>query len=370
MSRETTALVLREVNGPFTLETIKVNSLKPHEALVEIHAVGLCHTDLSCATGVLPAVTPAVFGHEGGGVVVETGDEVDEAQVGDKVLLSYAFCNNCRQCKTGRAPYCDSMMPLNFGGLRGDGSSGLALGDGSIIRAHFFGQSSFSKLAVVHRKCIVKVPEDTPLDLFAPLGCGLQTGAGSILNTLNVQEGSTVAIFGVGSVGLSAIMAANIRKAKEIIAIDIQPSRLELAKQLGATCIVNSAEVDALTEIRKICPPSGVDYALDCSGVLQVIETMVDSLGPCGRACSAGAPTPGKRASVDVFSHLVMGKEYVGCHQGGSIAKEMIPYLIEQHKKGQYPLEKLIVKYDLLDFERAIKDTKNGSTIKAVLRWP
>lgn len=171
--------------------------------------------------------------------------------------------------------------------------------------------------------CIVKVSQDTPLDLFAPLGCGLQTGAGSILNTLNVQEGSTVAIFGVGSVGLSAIMAAGIRKAKEIIAVDIQPSRLELAKQLGATSTVNSAEVDALQEIRKICPPSGVDYALDCSGVLKVIETMVDCLGPCGRACSAGAPTPGKRASVDVFSHLVMGKEYVGCHQGGSIAKEV-----------------------------------------------
>jgi Zn-dependent alcohol dehydrogenase len=179
----------------------------------------------------------------------------------------------------------------------------------------------------VHRKCIVKVPQDTPLDLFAPLGCGLQTGAGSIFNTLNVQEGSTVAIFGVGSVGLSAIMAARIRKAKEIIAVDIQPSRLELAKQLGATRTVNSAEVDALSEIRKICPPSGVDYALDCSGVLKVIETMVDSLAPCGRACSAGAPTPGKRASVDVFSHLVMGKEYVGCHQGGSIAKEVSPRL-------------------------------------------
>lgn len=154
-------------------------------------------------------------------------------------------------------------------------------------------------------------------------GCGLQTGAGSILNTLNVQEGSTVAIFGVRSVGLSAIMAARIRKAKEIIAIDIQPSRLELAKQLGAISTVNSTEVDALQEIRKICPPSGVDYALDCSGVLKVIETMVDSLAPCSRACSASAPTPRKRASVDVFSRLVMGKEYVGCHQGGSIAKEV-----------------------------------------------
>lgn len=117
-------------------------------------------------------------------------------------------------------------------------------------------------------------------------------------------------------------MTARIRKAKEIVAIDIQRSRMELAKHLGATSTMNSAEVDALPEICKICPPSGVDYALDCSGVLKVIETMVNSLAPCGRACSAGAPTPRKRASADVFSHLVMGKEYAGCHQGGSIAKE------------------------------------------------
>lgn len=268
--------------------------------------------------------------------MVETGAEVKEASVGDKVLLSYAFCNNCKQCSSGRAPYCDQMMPLNFGGVRTDGTSGLALGDGAELRAHFFGQSSFSRLAVVHRNTLVKVPQDTRLDLFAPLGCGLQTGAGSILNTLNVLEGSTVAIFGVGSVGLSAIMAASIRKAKEIIAVDIQPSRLQIARELGATKTINSTEVDdVLEEIRKICPPSGVNYALDCSGVLKVIETMVDSLAPCGRACSAGAPTPGKRASIDVFAHLVMGKEYVGCHQGGSIAKEVIPYSVREEKNMQ-----------------------------------
>ena len=226
---------------------------------MSVYAILIYHVQLAFYA----AVTPAVFGHEGkpysysginffltpisgAGVVVETGSEVDEASVGDKVLLSYAFCNNCKQCKSGRAPYCDSMMPLNFGGLRDDGTSGLALNDGSPLRAHFFGQSSFSRLAAVHRKCIVKVPQDTPLDLFAPLGCGLQTGAGSILNTLNVQDGSTVVIFGVGSVGFSAIMAARIRKAREIIAIDIQPSRLELAKQLGATSTVNSTEVDVM----------------------------------------------------------------------------------------------------------------------------
>jgi Zn-dependent alcohol dehydrogenase len=259
----------------------------------------------------------------GAGVVVETGSEVTEVCSGDKVLLSYAYCDECSECVSGHLPYCQDLLALNFGGQRSDGTSALSLQDGSKLHGHFFGQSSFSRLAVVNRRSLVKVPKDLSLALFAPLGCGLQTGAGAVLNTLNVQAGSTVAIFGVGSVGLSAIMASRIRQAKEIIAVDIQTSRLELAKELGATTTINSMEVDVVEEIKKICPPNGVKYALDCSGVPSVIEKMIDSLGTRGRACSVGAPAPGKRASVDVFSHLVMGKEYVGCHQGESVAREV-----------------------------------------------
>jgi len=255
--------------------------------------------------------------------VVEIGSDVNEVNIGDKVLLSYAFCKECSQCKSGHLAYCENLLPLNFGGQRGDGSSALSLQDGSKLYGHFFGQSSFSRLAVVNRNSLVKVPQDVPLALFAPLGCGLQTGAGAILNTLDVQPDTTVAIFGVGSVGLSAIMASRIRRAKEIIAVDIQPSRLALAKELGATTTINSAEVDVLEVIKKICPPNGVQFALDCSGVPKVIETMIDALGTRGRACSVGAPAPGKRASVDVFSHLVMGRQYVGCHQGEAIAREV-----------------------------------------------
>ena len=176
---------------------------------------------------------------------------------------------------------------------------------------------------MVNRRSLVKVPKDLPLKVFAPLGCGLQTGAGAVLNTLNVQPDSTVAILGVGSVGLSAIMASKIRKAKVIIAVDIQDSRLELAKELGATMTINSKGVNVVEEIKKVCPPTGVKYALDCSGVPAVIEQMIDSLTTRGRACSVGAPSPGKRAAVDIFSHLIMGREYVGCHQGESVAREV-----------------------------------------------
>lgn len=239
------------------------------------------------------------------------------------MLLSYAFCSKCSECVSGRLPYCHNLLTLNFGGQRTDGTSALSFSDGSTLHGHFFGQSSFSRQAIVSRASLVKVPSDVPLALFAPLGCGLQTGAGAILNTLDVQPGSTVAIFGVGSVGLSAVMASKIRQAKEIIAVDIQPSRLDLARELGATTTIIGTDADIVEQINKICPPKGVNYALDCSGIPKVIETMIDSLGIRGRACSVGAPPPGKRASVDVFSHLIMGREYVGCHQGESVARKV-----------------------------------------------
>ena len=342
MSRETKALVVSEVNGGFAFEDVKLDALKPDEALVEIHATGICHTDLSCATGVLPAQFPAVFGHEGkildfkpslidgadyehpgAGIVLEVGSDITEVSKGDKVLMSYSYCGSCSQCASGHEPYCESLLPMNFGGQRDDGTTAFSRSDGSKVHSHFFGQSSFSRHAIVRRSSLVKVADTAQLELFAPLGCGLQTGAGAIFNTLNVTKGSTVAIYGVGSVGLSAIMAARIREAKEIIAVDIQPARLELAKELGATSTINSNEVDVQETIKKLCPPLGVQYALDCSGITKVVETMIDCLGARGRACSVGAPSPGKRAGVDVFSHLVNGREYVGCHQGESIAREV-----------------------------------------------
>jgi len=278
------------------------------------------------------------------------------------------------------------MLQLNFSGKRMDGSSALTLPQGQVLFSNFFGQSSFSNLAVVNKASLVKVPNDTPLDLFASLGCGLQTGAGAILNTLNVQSGSTVAVFGVGSLGLSAIMACKIRQAREIIAIDIQPSRLELAKELGATTVMNSMEGDVVRKIQNICNSNGVDRALDCSGVPEIIETMVDSLGTRGRACSVGSNKPGTRVSIDLHRHFVLGREYVGCHQGESNPHEvrslvvlvftllisfvqMAPFLIDCYRRGQFPVEKITTCYDASDYKRAFEDIESGKAVKAVLLW-
>ena len=242
---------------------------------------------------------------------------------------------------------------------------------------------------MVSKSSVVEVPDDTPLELFAPLGCGIQTGAGAVLNSLNVSPGSSVAVFGVGSVGLSAIMAAKMRGAQTIIAVDLQPSRLEVALDIGATHAFVGSDGDVVQQIRNICQPhNGVAFALDCSGAVLVIENMIDSLATRGRAVSVGAPGPTKRVSVNVFSHLTLGRQYVGCHQGDSIASEvqypyttilsffvayqchqMIPFLIEQQRKGLFPLEKLISHYNLDQSHQAMEDMKNGKTIKPVLRW-
>jgi Zn-dependent alcohol dehydrogenase len=254
----------------------------------------------------------------GAGTVLEIGENVTGIQLGDKVLLSYSVCRVCKQCCSGNRAYCEKILALNFSGKREDGTSPLTLPDGKALFSNFFGQSSFSSLAVVNGASLVKVPSDTPSDLFATLGCSMETGIGAIFNTLDVQPESTVAVFGVGSLGLYAIMACKLRQAKEIIAIDIKPSRLELAKELGATATINSSEGDVAEQIRRICGTNGVERALDCSGVARIIETMIESLGTRGKACSVGSNAPGTRISIDVHKHFVKGTQYVGSHQGDS----------------------------------------------------
>ncbi|KAK3329160.1 chaperonin 10-like protein, partial [Apodospora peruviana] len=375
MSRTTTALVVPELNGKFVLQQVYLDALQPDEVLVEIHASGICHTDLSCATGTLPCAPNAVLGHEGAGVVLEAGSAVTSVVPGDKVLLSFSHCETCTACTSGHPSYCHTFNDRNFGGSRPSVASGaprtamLTKEGGAPVHSSFFGQSSFAKHTLVHRSSVVKVAPDTDLALFAPMGCGMQTGAGAVLNSLDVKEGSSVAVFGVGSVGMAAVMAAAFKKAKTIIAVDLQPSRLELAKKLGATHGVIGSDPDVVEQIRKLAPPNGVNYAVDCTGVPAVVRTMIDSLGTLGRAATVGAPGPGRSVAVDIMEHLTFGKEYVGCCEGDSLPSKFIPYLMEMHAKGAFPLELFVEYYDVSEFEKAMEDSRSGKVIKAVLRW-
>ena len=319
----TDALILSEIGGSFDLGKIKLSTLQADEALVEIHATGVCHTDLSCASGSLPGGAPAVYGHEGAGVVLEIGSGISDVKVGDKVLLSFYHCQSCDQCKDSHPAYCYS-FGANFAGKRPDGTAAMTLASsGQDLHSSFFGQSSFARHTIVQKSCLVRVPADTKLELFAPLGCGLQTGAGAVLNTLNVQSGNSLAVFGVGSVGMSAIMAGKLRGAHPIIAIDLQQNRLDLAKKLGATETIVGSDEDLVQKIQKLCPPTGVKFAVDCSGVPAVVEKMVQCLGTRGKAATVGAPSPGKTVSIEVFNHLVLGREYVGCCEGDAVPKDV-----------------------------------------------
>lgn len=230
-------------------------------------------------------------------------------------------------------------LPLNFGGVRADGGMSLKDDKGGDVHCNFFGQSSFGRHAIVSASSIVKVPAETNLKLYAPLGCGLQTGAGSVLNSLGVKSGSSLAVWGVGPVGLAAVMAGVLAGAKKIIAIDLQQDRLKLAQDMGATEIVDGKDADVVEQVRKLSGANGVDFAVDCTGVPKVVEDMINSLGTRGRGCTVGAPKPGSTVAVDIFSHLQFGREYIGCVEGDADPPKVSSLKMgidEEHVNGTY----------------------------------
>ena len=257
-------------------------------------------------------------------MVIEAGSAAGDFNPGDLVLLSFSHCETCAACESGHPSYCHAFNDRNFPGHRPDGSKAMSLkpstepGDNGIFSS-FFGQSSFARRTLAHKTCVVKVPAGTNLSLFAPLGCGIQTGAGAVLNTLDVKPNSSLVVFGAGSVGMASIMAGAIRGAKTIIAVDLQAERLDLAKQVGATHGIQAGpDTDVVAEIRRLCPPNGANFAVDCTGSPKVVRTMVDSLGTRGRAATVGAPSFGVEVPLHIMDVLVYGKEYVGCCEGDS----------------------------------------------------
>jgi aryl-alcohol dehydrogenase len=227
------AAVIETGGAPFRLESLELGPIQADEARVRIAACGICHTDLLIRGGSFPTPMPVVLGHEGAGVVEEVGAAVTRVAPGDRVVLSYASCGTCRTCATGRPYYCAEFGARNFGGARSDGTTALSR-NGQPVHSHFFGQSSFATHAAVTERSLVRLPDDVPFEIAAPLGCGVQTGAGGVLNVLRPQAGAAIAVFGVGGVGLSAVMAAALTGCGTIVAVDVKPARLELARELGA----------------------------------------------------------------------------------------------------------------------------------------
>ena len=231
-----TAAVVREKGGPFIIEDVELDDPRPDEILVRMVATGICHTDVTLRNN--PLTLPIVLGHEGAGIVEKVGACVTKVKPGDAVVLSYVYCGHCSNCREGLPAYCTQSVTATFGGVRSDGTTTLSA-NGRKIHGNFFGQSSLATYALTYENNVIKVRPDAPLELLGPLGCGIQTGAGAVINSLRVKAGSTIAVFGLGSVGLSAVMAARIAGCPKIVGVDVKPNRLDLASELGATHVLD-----------------------------------------------------------------------------------------------------------------------------------
>lgn len=364
------AAVVEEKAGPFVFRDLELEDPRPDEVLVRIVATGLCQTDLHVRNQELPTPLPLILGHEGAGVVEEVGSGIEGIERGDHVVLSYPSCGHCSYCRSGHNAYCESGFPLCFGGARLDGSNGLHGPDGATakhqVHGHFFQQSSFATYALANASNVVKVPRDVPLELLGPLGCGFQTGAGAVINSLEVGPGSSIAIFGTGAVGLAAVMAAEAVGAKTIIAVDINAKRLKLAKQLGATHTITVGKGDVAKSIAKITG-GGVDFVLEITARPEMLHLAAEVVKPRGTAGLIGGAPAGTEASIDM-NGLLSGRVLRGIVQGDAIPQLFIPELIEMYRRGVFPFDRLIKFYDFADIEQAVTDTAKGDTIKAVLR--
>jgi aryl-alcohol dehydrogenase len=362
-----TAAVATGKSEPFVVQTLELDEPRPDEVLVRVVATGVCHTDLVVRDQYYPTPLPAVLGHEGAGIIERVGERVSRVQPGDHVVMSYLTCGACPACREGQPGQCPDLFALNFGGARADRSQALRQ-DGHVVSSHFFGQSSFGTYALANERNVVKVPPDVPLDILGPLGCGIQTGAGGVMNSLRPRAGTSIAVFGAGSVGLSAVMAARVVGCTTIIAIDTKPNRLELAQELGATHVVNAAETNAVEAVQSITG-GGANYSLETTAAPTVFRQAVDALQVRGVCGLIGAAPLGTEATFDMNT-ILFGRTITGIIEGDSVPEVFIPRLIELYRQRRFPFDRLIRFYALDEINQAAEDSLAGTTLKPVLRMP
>jgi len=361
------AHVLREPRGTFELVGgIELDDPRPGEVLVRYTSTGLCHTDLFARDVVHQDDFPAaIYGHEGTGVVEAVGAGVTEFAEGDRVMASYTSCGQCRTCLLGKPFNCEQFNDINFALARPDGSYKTTL-DGRPVGSSFFGQSSFATHGLVAARDLTKVPAwVAPEDehLLGPLGCGVQTGAGAILNVLEPGPLDSIVIAGTGAVGLSGLMAAAASGVGTIIAVDIVEERLELARELGATHAINGKDDDQVAQILDLTG-GGATHAFDTTGVAPVLTRLVDGLAWGGQLGIVGA-APGM--TLDLLPVMQLGRRVQGIVEGNSVPRVFIPQLLELRRQGRFPLEKLVRTYPFAELEGAIAATAAGEAVKAVL---
>jgi aryl-alcohol dehydrogenase len=364
------AAVAYDSESAFRIKTLGLREPTASEMRIRLVATSVCHTDIMTKGKALCAF-PIVLGHEGVGVVDALGSDVSGFAVGDHVVLSYDYCGACTNCNDEKPSYCERHGELNFAGVRPDGekthrSEGSEVAD---VYGSFFQQSSFATYALSHETNTIKVDKTLPLATLAPLGCGVQTGAGTVLNTLAVKPGASLAVFGCGCVGLSAIMAAKTVAAKNIVAIDINPERLAAAAKFGATHAILATDFkkpdDLVEHIMSLT--GSCNYAIDTTGVPAVLRQAFGVCGPLGVTAMIAPNVPGTEVSIEMLG-LLPGKSLRGVVQGDSVSKTFIPKLIRMWQAGEFPFDELITEYHGIDaIDAAVDAMLRGEVIKPVV---
>ncbi|WP_298283163.1 NAD(P)-dependent alcohol dehydrogenase [Acidocella sp.] len=362
-----TCAVVHGKSQRFSVETLTLDEPRAGEVLVEIVGVGICHTDIVVRDQYYPTPLPAVLGHEGAGRVMKVGAGVTKVAPGDHVVLAFGACGECLNCKQGKPGYCLNFFGYNFAGSRPDGSKPYKTAEGAEISGCFFSQSSFGTHALALERNVVKIGKDVPLELMGPLGCGISTGAGTVMNALKPAAGSTIAIFGAGSVGLSAVMAAKTVGCATIIAVDLNQGRLALAQELGATHVINGRDGDTVAAIQALTDGLGVNYSIECTSVPAVFRQAVEALRVTGECALVGAAALGTEVTFDMNA-ILFGRSVRGVIEGESVPDIFIPQLIELWKQGRFPFDKLVKFYPLAEINEAVAASETGAVLKPILR--
>ncbi len=362
-----TAAVVREAGAPFVFEPLTLDAPRPDEVLVEVKGVGLCASDLAARDGVIPLPFPVVLGHEGSGVVLEVGNAVTKVAPGDHVAISFNSCGNCASCAKGDPAYCHQFAAFNYGGGREDGSSPLRSSDGP-VSGNFFGQSSFASHALANERNVVKVDKDLPLELIGMLGCGIQTGAGAVMNSMACRAGSSILILGAGPVGLAAVMGAVVQGCSQIIVSEPHAGRRQLAQELGATHALDPAEGELAEQVRALVP-AGMDYGFDTTGNMAVIEAAVGCMAHRGVVGLVGVPHDfAATFGFPVVLSMILGLTVRGITEGDANPDEFIPRMLALYREGRFPFDRLVDKtYPLSRLNDAVEDQLRGDVIKVVL---
>ena len=361
------AAVMPERHGRWTVETVDVAEPGPQEVLVRVIASGICQTDVHARDGFFPIPCPAVYGHEGAGVVERLGSAVTSLAPGDHVIMANPSCGECPDCLDGFETYCANAPKLKQSGYRSDGTSLTFSRGNEPLYGSFFQQSSFSSYTLATARSTIRVPKDAPLDVLAAFPCGVNTGAGAVLNVLKPNPGDSYVAFGTGTVGFAGLLAAKLSGCDPIIAVDMFDDRLALARSLGATQTVNAKHPQLVDEVRRLAGKRGAKYCLEAAGVPEALRAAVEVLAPRGTACLVGSARSGVDVSLEMRT-IQQGRIVRGCVQGESHIQQFLPRLIELYRAGQLPIERLVRHYEHAQINEAVADMLAGKTIKAVLR--